>query len=100
MTETLGAVPGSAPIALPFSQFITRPEFSDRMSLLTSDMRKMEADVVEIRTHQTTQQVTLNEILATVRKQGNLRSMVIAGFSGLGGGVAAGAVYLLHWLSQ
>ncbi|OUJ03867.1 hypothetical protein HK15_08865 [Acetobacter orientalis] len=80
--------------------FITRPEFSDRMNALTSDVRKVEADVIEIRTLQTTQQATLNEILSTVRRQGNLRSMVIAGFSGLGGGVAAGAVYLLHWLSQ
>ncbi|BBC81310.1 hypothetical protein AcetOrient_orf04482 [Acetobacter orientalis] len=100
MTEPLGAIPGSAPNALPFSQFITRPEFSERMSSLTGDMRKVEADVVEIRTHQTAQQATLNEILKAVQKQGSLKNMLIAGFSGLGGGVAAGAVYLLHWLSQ
>ncbi|WP_278368679.1 hypothetical protein [Acetobacter orientalis] len=84
------------PSADPNSIFITRPEFTE----VRNDVKTLERQMVEVQTMQGTQQATLNEILSTVRRQGNLRSMVIAGFSGLGGGVAAGAVYLLHWLSQ
>ncbi|KXV57990.1 hypothetical protein AD947_07310 [Acetobacter tropicalis] len=80
----------------PFSHYITRPEFTE----VRNDVKTLERQMVEVQTMQGTQQATLNEILSTVRKQGSVRAMVIAGFSGLGGGVAAGAVYLLHWLSQ
>ncbi|MDN7356008.1 hypothetical protein [Acetobacter senegalensis] len=79
------------------TDFITRPEFSERMNALTGDVRRVEADVVEIRTHQTAQQTTLNQILATVQKQGSIKAAFIAGGSGIGGGIAGA---LLHWLSQ
>lgn len=80
----------------PLSHYITRPEFAE----VRNDVKTLERQMVEVQTMQGTQQATLNEILQTVRRQGSVRAMVIAGFSGLGGGVAAGAVYLLHWLSQ
>ena len=86
--------------AAPIGVYITRPEFSERMSALTSNVRLVEADVVKIKSKQDTQQATLNEILTAVQKQGSFKNSLIAGFSGLGGGIAAGTVYLLHWLTQ
>lgn len=84
----------------PIGAYITRPEFSERMSALTGDVRRVEADVINIKSKQDTQQATLNEILAVVQKQGSFKNSLIAGFSGLGGGIAAGTVYLLHWLTR
>ncbi|MCG0998193.1 hypothetical protein [Acetobacter persici] len=46
------------------------------------------------------QKTTLAEILAEVRKGQSVRAMFIAGGSGLGGGVAAGVAYFLHWITQ
>lgn len=77
------------------TDYITRGEFSE----VRQDVKTLERQMVEVQTMQTTQQTTLNEILAAVRKQGSVRAMVIAAFSGLGGGCAAGAIYVLHWLS-
>lgn len=78
------------------NMFITRPEFAE----VRADVKTLERQMVEVQTMQGAQQATLNEILSTVRKQGSVRAMVIAGFSGLGGGVAAGLAYFLHWLTQ
>ncbi|MCP1239852.1 hypothetical protein NKW44_09110 [Acetobacter lovaniensis] len=84
----------------PVGVYITRPEFSERMNALCGDVRQVEADVVKIKSKQDTQQETLNKILDVVQKQGSFKNSLIAGFSGLGGGIAAGTVYLLHWLTQ
>lgn len=78
------------------SEYITRGEFSE----VRQDVKLLQREMVEVQTMQGTQQATLNEILIAVRKQGSVRAMVIAAFSGLGGGCAAGAIYVLHWLSQ
>lgn len=86
--------------AAPVGVYITRPEFSERMSALTSNVRQVENDVVNIKSKQDTQQETLNKILDVVQKQGSFKNSLIAGFSGLGGGIAAGTIYLLHWLTQ
>ncbi|MFT8897109.1 MAG: hypothetical protein ABF968_09140 [Acetobacter sp.] len=79
---------------------VTRPEFE----ALRADVKTVEADVVEIRTLQNVQQISLSSIertqdaiLKRVTQLGSRREMVIAGGSGLGGGMAAGVVYALHW---
>ncbi|MCW2264161.1 hypothetical protein M2305_000108 [Gluconobacter cerinus] len=65
--------------------YITRGEFSE----VRQDVKTPERQMVEVQTMQTTQQTTLNETLAAVRKQGCVLSMVIAVFSGLGGVASA-----------
>lgn len=81
----------SAPLSEP--EFITRGEFSE----VRSDVKTLEREMAEVRSMQTNQQTTLNEILSTVRRQGSVKAAFIAGGSGIGGGIAGA---LLHWLSQ
>ncbi|MBV1835668.1 hypothetical protein [Acetobacter estunensis] len=80
---------------------VTRPEFD----ALRGDVKRVEADVVEIRTLQSVQQTSLtgiektqDAILNKLNALGSRREMIIAGASGLGGGIAAGVVYVLHWM--
>lgn len=74
--------------------YITRPEFSE----VRSDLREAQNDIIEIRTNQKLQGATLTEILSEVKSKNSIREMLIAGGSGVGGGMAVGLYVLFQWL--
>ncbi|MFP2873778.1 hypothetical protein ACLEIY_16290 [Acetobacter tropicalis] len=95
MTETRGGADGSAS-AMTHDGYMTRSEGQDirRAQQLTNERLAI------VEHEQRNQKTTLDEILTEVRKGQSVRAMFIAGGSGLGGGVAAGVAYFLHWITQ
>lgn len=74
--------------------YFTRAEALD----MRADLKAVEADVTILKDRQQAQQSTLDRILTAVENKNSVRDMLIAGGSGVGGGLAAGMAYLLHGL--
>ncbi|UMM63090.1 hypothetical protein [Aristophania vespae] len=90
------------PSLLAEQDYITRSEFSERVSTVQQDVKTLEHQMIELRSMQNAQGEQLTQILENqrtqtemLRKQGNLRSMFITGFSGFGGGFAAALIYMV-----
>ncbi|GBQ19534.1 hypothetical protein AA12717_0284 [Gluconacetobacter sacchari DSM 12717] len=78
------------------SVYLTRAEGRE----IRDDLKALEADMAVVKAQQAGQQQTLDQILVQVQKGNSVRSMMIAGGSGIGGGVVAGVAYLAHLLTQ
>lgn len=78
------------------SIYLTRAEGAE----IRQDLKRVEADMAVVKDRQESQAETLNKILSLVQKGNSVRAMFVAGGSGIGGGIVAGAAYLAHWLSQ